>query len=95
MPPSQRPYMGAIPYDTGCTFRVWAPFAQEVAVSGDFNSWSTTANPLYSENNGYWSTDIDGVGVGSQYRFLVVGALGQPLSRNDPYARSIVHANGV
>jgi len=95
MPPSQRPYMGAIPFETGCTFRVWAPFAQQVSVAGDFNSWSTTAHALYSENNGYWSTDVDGVGVGSQYKFHLVGALGQPLWRTDPYARSVVHANGT
>ncbi len=94
MPASQRPFMGAIPYDTGCTFRVWAPFAQQVAVTGDFNGWSTSANPLFSENNGYWSTDIEGVGVGNQYKFQLIGALGQPLSRTDPYARSVVHANG-
>ncbi len=95
MPPSRRPYVGAIPYQTGCTFRVWAPFAQQVSVGGDFNSWSTTANPLSSENNGYWSSDIEGVGVGSQYKFHLVGAQGQGLWRNDPYARSVVHANGT
>lgn len=35
--PSQRPFMGATPYqdDTGpgVTFRVWAPFAQQVTVA--------------------------------------------------------------
>ncbi len=94
MPTSQRPFMGATPYDTGATFRVWAPFAGHVSVAGDFNTWSITANPLYSENNGYWSADVAGVRVGSQYKFCVVDAAGALLWRNDPYARSITHNKG-
>jgi 1,4-alpha-glucan branching enzyme len=87
--------MGATPYETGVTFRVWAPFAARVAVAGDFNSWSTSANPLYSENNGYWSVDVEGAGVGSQYKFAIVDAAGTPLWRNDPYARSMTHSGSA
>lgn len=47
MPASQRPYMGAIPYDGGTTFRVWAPFASSVSVAGDFNKWDLKVNPLF------------------------------------------------
>jgi len=95
MPNSQRPFMGATPYDTGATFRVWAPFAAQVSVAGDFNAWSTTANPLYSEKNGYWSADVEGAGINSRYKFCVVDAAAAPLWRNDPYARSITHSNGT
>jgi 1,4-alpha-glucan branching enzyme len=87
--------MGATPYDTGATFRVWAPFAAGVGVAGDFNAWSPTAAPLFSENNGYWSTDVAGAGVGSQYKFCVTDAGGNLLWRNDPYARSMTHSGGV
>ena len=31
--------MGAVPYDGGATFRVWAPFASKVSVAGTFNAW--------------------------------------------------------
>jgi len=96
MPASQRPYMGATPYDTGATFRVWAPFGARVAVAGDFNAWSPTANALYSENNsGYWSVDVEGAGVGSQYKFCITDAVGNLLWRNDPYARSMTHSGGA
>ncbi len=94
MPISQRPFMGAIPYDTGVTFRVWAPFAAQVSVAGDFNAWSTTTNPLYPEKNGYWSADIGGAGVNSQYKFCIVDSTQSLIWRNDPYARSITHSDG-
>jgi 1,4-alpha-glucan branching enzyme len=93
MPASQRPFMGATPYDGGVTFRVWAPFAAQVAVAGDFNGWSQTATPLFSEGNGYWSTDVPGAGVGNQYKFSIVDAAGATLWRNDPYARSMTHTS--
>ena len=67
MPSSQRPFMGATPYQGGTTFRVWAPFADRVSVSGDFNNWSTNSDPLFSENNGYWSVDVPDARVGQQY----------------------------
>jgi len=71
------------------TFRVWAPFAQKVFVAGEFNNWSTDANPLFSENNGFWSVDVAGAGVGQQYKFVIVDAAGDSLWRMDPYASSI------
>jgi 1,4-alpha-glucan branching enzyme len=79
--------MGSSPYDGGTAFRVWAPNAQSVAVKGDFNNWSDTANPLTSEGNGYWSTDVTGAKVGQEYRYVIRnGAL---LSKNDPYTRKV------
>jgi 1,4-alpha-glucan branching enzyme len=53
MAASQRPGMGATPGEGVTTFRVWAPFATGVAVSGSFNSWSLNATPLAAEANGF------------------------------------------
>lgn len=100
MPASTRPYMGAIAYadasGSGVTFRVWAPFASAIAVAGDFNGWSPSADPLYSEGNGFWSADIAAAKIGSQYK-LVLTSPGSPapLWRVDPYARSITRAGGA
>src|SRR5438067_133299 len=95
MPASQRPFMGAIPFSdqngAGVTFRVWAPFAQGVSAAGEFNQWSSAANPLVSENNGYWSADVPDAKAGQQYKFVINPAGGNPLWRIDPYARQIVH----
>jgi 1,4-alpha-glucan branching enzyme len=95
MSASQRPFMGAIPYQDalgrGVTFRVWAPFAQQVAVAGQFNNWSQNAHRLYSEGNGYWSVDVPEATVGHQYKFVVSNSVSHVLWRMDPYVRSIIH----
>jgi 1,4-alpha-glucan branching enzyme len=77
--------MGALPYYGGVGFRVWAQFASAVFVGGDFNGWSSDANPLASEGNGYWSVDVPGASAGQQYKFFIpnVGW------RIDPYAKSL------
>ncbi|HEV2576724.1 MAG TPA: alpha-amylase family glycosyl hydrolase [Acidobacteriaceae bacterium] len=78
--------MGSIPYAGGVTFRVWAKFASSVSVAGDFNSWSTTANPLAPDGtSGYWSVDVPGASVGDNYKFYIPG----PGLRVDPYAYSV------
>jgi 1,4-alpha-glucan branching enzyme len=96
--PSQRPFMGAMPYadgaGAGVTFRVWAPFAQQVNVAGEFNNWSKTAYALASEGNGYWSVDVPGAGVNQQYKFVLSNPIGNQFWRMDPYARSITDDGG-
>lgn len=84
--PSTRPGMGAIPYQGGVTFRVWAKFAPSISVVGDFNNWSSSANPLTRDgNDGYWSVDVAGAKVGDNYKFYIPG----PGLRVDPYASSL------
>ena len=93
--PSKHSYMGATPYQddegAGVTFRVWAPFAQQVSVAGDFNNWSINANPLDSEGNGYWSVDLTAASIGQQYKFVIYDPADNQLWRMDPYARAIIH----
>ena len=48
------PGMGSIPGAEGVSFRVWAPNAEKVYVSGTFNDWNRTSTPLTSEMKGYW-----------------------------------------
>lgn len=88
--------MGALPYEGGTSFRVWAPHAQSVSVTGDFNEWSKTAHPMKSEENGFWYADIAGAQSGQQYKYLIVNN-GKELERIDPYAREVTNSvgNGV
>ena len=94
--PSSHDGRGAIPFDGGVAFRVWAPFADTVSVIGDFNDWSATAHPLAAEGNGHWSADVAAAEVGSSYRYAIVNG-DQTLSRIDPYARVVTSSvgNGV
>ena len=88
--------MGAIVAAAGVGFRVWAPHASEVFVTGSFNGWSENATPLHREENGYWSAGVPAAKPGDEYLYLVHGP-GGVLSRIDPYARQVTNSvgNGV
>ncbi|KAA3654294.1 MAG: 1,4-alpha-glucan branching protein [Chloroflexi bacterium] len=70
------------------TFRVWAPHADHVFITGTFNQWSLYRTPLAAENNGYWSVDVPHVKTDDEYKF-VIRRDGQTLVRTDPYARDV------
>ncbi|MGI9289230.1 MAG: alpha-amylase family glycosyl hydrolase [Pseudomonadales bacterium] len=91
--PSSQTGMGAIPYNGGTAFRVWAPNAERVSVAGVFNTWSSSATPLANEGNGYWSGDVAGAEPGDQYKFVVFRD-SQALWRNDPYAKDVTSSVG-
>jgi len=94
---SRQSSMGAIPGAKGVTFRVWAPHAEKVYVTGTFNDWSTTARPLAKEENGYWSTGVSDAKVGDEYRYLIHTPPDwnlPALSRIDPYARKVTSSIG-
>jgi 1,4-alpha-glucan branching enzyme len=81
--------MGATVYPGGVTFRVWAPFAQTVALFGDFATWDGPGLPLARENHGHWSIDVDGAQPGQKYKLKVNGTW-----RIDPHARAVTHSVG-
>ena len=91
---SIHPGMGASLFDGGTSFRVWAPFAEQVFVAGQFNDWSEDENPLAHEGGGYWSTDVAGAKYRDEYKYVIARADGPPLWKNDPYARETVDSNG-
>jgi 1,4-alpha-glucan branching enzyme len=85
--------MGAIVEETGVAFRVWAPNANKVCVTGTFNDWSDDKNELESEENGFWYGSIEDVKFGDQYKFVIYNS-GQKLIKNDPYARELTNSVG-
>ena len=92
--------MGAIPGAEGVTFRVWAPHAEKVYVTGTFNDWSENSTPLSKEKDGYWSAYLAGAKIGDEYRYFIHTPVDwnlPPLSRIDPYARRVTNSigNGV
>jgi 1,4-alpha-glucan branching enzyme len=94
--------MGAIPYPGGTLFRVWAPHAEAVFVTGTFDDWAGTAVPLArdgvegdDEPGGAetWSAEVDGVEPGAEYRFTIRTPDGDR-SRLDPRARQVTNSVG-
>lgn len=88
------PQAGAMPYDGGTTFRVWAPHASRVSVVGDFDGWQVGADELVREpDSDYFSADVDGARHGHEYRY-VLETRGQEHWRIDPRARQATSSVG-
>src|SRR5688572_11044175 len=85
--------MGSIPHEHGVFFRVWAPHAKKVYVTGDFNDWSDSKDEMTHESDGYWGIDIPEAGVNSEYKYVLHTDAGK-LYRNDPYAKEVTNSNG-
>jgi 1,4-alpha-glucan branching enzyme len=84
---SQKTGMGANLYQGGCSFRVWAPNAKDVYVTGRFCDWDPRKHALVHEGGGYWSADVPAVTVGDPYKFVIVN--GPDIWRVDAYARDV------
>jgi 1,4-alpha-glucan branching enzyme len=89
--------LGAVLQDGGCSFRVWAPFADRVDVGGDFFhagnlqpiAWEEVALERDAPGSPYWSVFIQGVVADSLYKFKLhnngVGAGSHPDEPRPPY----------
>jgi 1,4-alpha-glucan branching enzyme len=80
---------------TGVTFRVWSPNAVGIAAAGEFNNWSTTANPLTKNPADHvWSTTVPGARPGHAYKYVITMPDGSELWRKDPRAREVRTLSG-
>lgn len=68
-------------------FRVWAPDAKNVSVTGDFNDWSETENPMKPLKNsgGVWEAEIKNIKPYNMYKYCITAADGRTLMKCDPY----------
>jgi 1,4-alpha-glucan branching enzyme len=83
--------VGAIVRRDGVSFRVWAPFATSVAVTGSFNDWQQQS--MGSEGDGYWTTVVQGARAGQEYRYAITNG-DQYLLKNDPRALQVTTSAG-
>ncbi len=73
----------------GVRFAVWAPNADRMTVIGDFNAWNPDAHPLQQRGgSGIWEGFVEGIGVGTRYKYHVRGPAGYRFDKTDPYAFS-------
>jgi 1,4-alpha-glucan branching enzyme len=75
--------VGAMVLRKGVSFRVWAPMADSVSVTGSFNGWTET--PLQSEQDGYWAGNVEEAIAGQEYKFVIRRG-NETFFRNDPRA---------
>lgn len=91
MQPREKKAVGAIVRHNGVSFRVWAPFADSVALTGSFNEWGES--PMESEQDGYWSIEVPTAKAGQEYKFIICRG-DQKLLKNDPRALSFTTIAG-
>ena len=74
----------------GVYFSVWAPFATEVSVIGDFNKWHSETHKLLPrwDESGIWEGFIAGLKWGDVYKYGIRTNKGVLLEKGDPFAVS-------
>ncbi len=74
----------------GVYFAVWAPFAQEVSVIGDFNGWNSDSHKLLPrwDHSGIWEGFIADLNWGDSYKYGIRTSQGDMLEKGDPFALS-------
>lgn len=87
--------MGASLYDGGVSFRVWAPHARRVWVTGDFNGWHGEANELGNEFNGNFSGKVHGAHRWQKYQYVIEAADGSRFWKADPRAQRMENSSGA
>jgi len=71
----------------GTSFAVWAPHAQGVRIKSDFNHWDGREHPMRQlGTSGVWELFVPGVGSGTNYKYVVLGADGEWREKADPMA---------
>lgn len=85
--------MGAIVTPEGIAFRVWAPNAKAVYVTGEFTQWSESGIEMAREENGTWYCMVPEAAVGHEYRYLIRTET-EMLSRIDPRALAVTNSVG-
>ena len=76
-------YYGAHPCQGGWVFRVWAPQARHVALSGDFNGWQRW--DMARLEDGTWELTVENGGQFDGYQYVVTQCDGREVWKTDPY----------
>ena len=78
--------------EDGWFYREWAPSADEVYLTGDFNGWDRRACPLTRKDNGVWEVFLPGIDAlqDGQLVMTVVVKDGNELERIPAYATRVV-----
>ncbi len=78
-------YMGCVLRGDRATFRVFAPSASRVTLTGDFNGW-LEEDLVRKTAGGIWEISRNAVKKGDEYKFVVYSAQGRQY-KSDPFAK--------
>jgi 1,4-alpha-glucan branching enzyme len=82
-----RHFPGLIGDVEGTSFAVWAPNAQAVRLVSDANNWDGRSHAMRSlGGSGVWELFVPGLGVGTRYKYEILGPDGQWRQKADPMA---------
>lgn len=80
-------YLGSFLEKDSCIFRVWAPNAKEVYVTGDFCNWNYKQHPLERVSDaGLYECKVKRVKQYDSYKYVIITQDGRELLKSDPYA---------
>ena len=85
-------YLGAQAERGGTVFRVYAPNASRVSVTGEFNRWGET--PLDRLPTGVFEKKIPGARWGEMYKYIVFTRRGARKEHCDPFGYELERGNG-
>ena len=81
-------FLGSFLEGDTCTFRVWAPNARRVFVTGEFCSWYPYTYEMKKINDrGIYEIQVHGVSEFDAYKYVIVTQSGVELWKADPYAK--------
>ena len=81
-------YLGSFLDGDKCTFRVWAPNAVKVFVTGEFCSWHPYTHEMKLINDkGIFEVELSGIKQYDAYKYVIVTISGTELWKADPYAK--------
>lgn len=81
-------FLGSFLDGDKCTFRVWAPNAKKVFVTGEFCSWHPKAHEMKLINDkGIYEVELYGIKQYDAYKYVIVTKSGTELWKADPYAK--------
>ncbi len=82
-------YFGFHRTNSGWVYREWAPAADALCLTGDFNNWDTAACPMTKLANGVFEVQVDNLHAGQKVQ-TIVWHKGQMLRRIPLYATRVV-----
>ncbi|ERK58976.1 1,4-alpha-glucan branching enzyme [Gemella bergeri ATCC 700627] len=81
-------FLGSFLSEDGCTFRVWAPNAKKVYVTGEFCDWKPKIHEMKRiSSKGIYEIKLQNIKQYDSYKYFIVTSSGKELWKADPYAR--------